>query len=48
MPDKPSSKNSVCVYIESQHGQVAQVSLELICRAREMADNLGVSVTANK
>jgi electron transfer flavoprotein alpha subunit len=46
LSDKPSSKNSVCVYIESQHGQVAQVSLELICRAREMADKLGVSVTA--
>jgi len=46
LSDKPSSKNSVCVYIESQHGQVAPVSLELICRAREMANKLGVTVTA--
>jgi electron transfer flavoprotein alpha subunit len=46
LSDKPRGKNSVCVYIESQHGEVAQVSLELICRAREMADKLGVSVTA--
>jgi electron transfer flavoprotein alpha subunit len=46
LSDKPSGKSSVCVYIESQHGGVAQVSLELICRAREMAEKLGVSATA--
>jgi electron transfer flavoprotein alpha subunit len=46
LSDKPRDKNSVCVCIESQHGEVAQVSLELICRAREMAEKLGVSVTA--
>ena len=46
MSNKQSGRNSICVYIESQHGEIARVSLELICRAREMADQLGVSVTA--
>jgi electron transfer flavoprotein alpha subunit len=46
LSDKQSGKNSVCVYIETQHDEVAAVSLELVCRAREMADQLGVPVTA--
>ncbi|OGJ91378.1 MAG: electron transfer flavoprotein subunit alpha [Candidatus Raymondbacteria bacterium RifOxyA12_full_50_37] len=43
---KNPGKDSVLVYIESQHGEIAQVSLELIGKAREMADKLSVTVTA--
>lgn len=34
------------VYIEIDHDEVAEVSLELICKARELADQLGVDVQA--
>ncbi|MDR0553324.1 MAG: electron transfer flavoprotein subunit alpha/FixB family protein [Treponema sp.] len=42
-----SAENSVMVYIQQQSGaKAAEVSLELISKARELADELGVEVSA--
>ena len=38
--------HNILVYIELDHGRVADVSLELVSKARELADQLGVSVDA--
>lgn len=35
-------KGNVWVFIEQDGGRIADVSLELVCRARELADELGV------
>ncbi len=37
---------NVLVFIEMDHGHVAEVSLELVCQARELADTLSVGVDA--
>ena len=41
-----ASKNSVMVFIEQDDGHIADVSLELICRGRELADRLNVTLSA--
>jgi electron transfer flavoprotein alpha subunit len=41
-----SYENSVMVYIEQDAGKPAEVSLELLCKARELADKLGAPVSA--
>jgi electron transfer flavoprotein alpha subunit len=41
-----STDNSVMVYIQQRDGKAAEVSLELVCKARELADRLGVTVSA--
>ncbi|MFP3089645.1 electron transfer flavoprotein subunit alpha/FixB family protein [Treponema sp. TIM-1] len=41
-----SAENSVMVYIQQDAGNIAEVSLELVSKARELADQLGVSVSA--
>ena len=38
--------NSVMVYIQQSEGKAAEVSLELVSKARELADKLGVEVSA--
>ena len=40
-----SEKNSVMVFIQQDDGKAAEVSIELICKARELADTLGVGTT---
>ena len=40
------SENSVMVYIQQNDGKAAEVSLELISKARELADRLKVDVSA--
>lgn len=40
------TKNGVLVFIETDHAEIAEVSLELICKARELADELNVNVVA--
>ncbi|MBE6387599.1 MAG: electron transfer flavoprotein subunit alpha/FixB family protein [Lentisphaerae bacterium] len=37
---------NVWVFIEQEAGKIANVSLELVCKARELADRLGVKVEA--
>lgn len=44
--DKHNEKNNVLVFVEIDHNEIAEVSLELICKARELADRLKVDVTA--
>jgi electron transfer flavoprotein alpha subunit len=39
-------ENSVMVYIQQDGGKLAEVSLELVSKARELADALGVPVSA--
>ncbi len=39
-------QENILVYIELDHGEIAEVSLELVCKARELADQLNVSVDA--
>ena len=41
-----SAENSVMVYIQQNEGKAAEVSLELVSKARELADRLGVTVSA--
>ena len=41
-----SSKNGVMVFIEQDEGKIADVSLELICKGRELADRLNVRLEA--
>ncbi len=41
-----SAENSVMVFIQQDSGTLADVSIELVCKARELADILGVSVSA--
>ena len=41
-----SAENSVMVYIQQKGGKAAEVSLELVSKARELADKLGVEVSA--
>ena len=40
------SENSVMVYIQQRDGKAAEVSLELVSKARELADKLKVEVSA--
>ena len=40
------SENSVMVYIQQNGGKAAEVSLELVSKARELADKLGAGVSA--
>ncbi|MDR0320331.1 MAG: electron transfer flavoprotein subunit alpha/FixB family protein [Treponema sp.] len=40
------SENSVMVYIQQNEGKAADVSLELVSKARELADKLGAEVSA--
>jgi len=44
--NETASKNSVLVFVEHRDGKIADVSLELICKARELSDTLKVAVTA--
>ena len=41
-----SEQNNVLVFVEQQDGKAAEVSLELVCKGRELADTLGVSLSA--
>ena len=41
-----SNKNTVMVFIQQDDGIAAEVSLELVCKARELADQLGAKVSA--
>ena len=41
-----SNKNTVMVFIQQDDGIAADVSLELVCKARDLADQLGVKVSA--
>ncbi|MBI9100940.1 MAG: electron transfer flavoprotein subunit alpha/FixB family protein [Spirochaetales bacterium] len=41
-----STANSVMVFIQQEDGKIADVSLELVCKARDLANKLGVEVTA--
>jgi len=41
-----SAENSVMVYIQQHGGKAAEVSLELVSKARELADKLGAEVSA--
>lgn len=41
-----SNKNTVMVFIQQDDGIAADVSLELVCKARELADELGAKVSA--
>ncbi|HCC37268.1 MAG TPA: electron transfer flavoprotein subunit alpha [Treponema sp.] len=41
-----STENSVMVYIQQRDGKAAEVSLELVSKARELADRLGAQVSA--
>lgn len=41
-----SNEQSVMVYIQQDSGKLAEVSLELVSKARELADKLGVGVSA--
>ena len=38
--------NNVFVYIELENGAIADVSLELLTKGRELADTLGVKLEA--
>ena len=40
-----STKNSVMVFVQQDDGQIAEVSTELLCKARELADQLKVTVS---
>ncbi len=40
------TKNNVMVFVQQDDGAVADVSIELLCKARELADRLGVGVEA--
>lgn len=40
-----SDKNSVMVFIQQDDGEVAEVSLELVCKANELAGELNATVT---
>lgn len=41
-----SDKNNVMVFLQQDDGKVADVSLELVCKAGELAGQLGVGVSA--
>ena len=41
-----SKENSIMVYIQQNNGKAAEVSLELVSKARELADRLKVEVSA--
>lgn len=40
------SRNDVLIYVETEHNEVAPVSIELVSKARDIADKLGVNVNA--
>lgn len=40
-----TAENSIMVFIEQRDGQIADVSLELVCEAKRLAGDLGVPVT---
>lgn len=41
-----AEKNGVMIFIEQDEGKVADVSLELVCKGRELADHLKVSLSS--
>ncbi len=41
-----STKNTVMVFIQQDDGKVADVSIELVCKAKELAEQLGAKVSA--
>ncbi|TVR73379.1 MAG: electron transfer flavoprotein subunit alpha/FixB family protein [Spirochaetaceae bacterium] len=41
-----TTKNSVMVFVQQDDGNVAEVSVELICKARELADRVKAQVSA--
>ena len=41
-----ADKNGVLVFVEQDAGQPADVSLELVCKGRELADQLSVDLGA--
>jgi electron transfer flavoprotein alpha subunit len=41
-----AEKNGVLVFIEQDEGKIADVSLELVCKGRELADRLSVTLSA--
>jgi len=43
---KVVSHNDVLVFVETEYNEIAGVSLELVSKARDLADKLGVKVTA--
>ncbi len=43
---KTNQAGNVLVFIEVEHGAIAGVSLELVCKARDLADRLGVAAEA--
>ena len=42
------SQNNVIVYCEYDDGKVADVSLELLTKGRQLADKLGVKLEASR
>lgn len=44
MADKKAKRGNVWVFVEQDEGAIAEVSLELICKARELAGRLGTRV----
>ncbi|MCK5156475.1 MAG: electron transfer flavoprotein subunit alpha, partial [Spirochaetales bacterium] len=40
-----STKNSVMVFVQQDEGQIAEVSVELLCKARDLASQVKASVT---
>ncbi len=44
--DNKITTNGILVYVELDHNKIATVSLELISKARDLADELGVEVSA--
>ncbi len=41
-----ADKNNLIVYCEYEHGKVADVSLELLTKGRQLADRLGIKLEA--
>lgn len=41
-----ATTNNVWVFVQQDNGKIADVSIELVCKARELADRLGVEVGA--
>ncbi|MFW5802632.1 MAG: electron transfer flavoprotein subunit alpha/FixB family protein [Verrucomicrobiota bacterium] len=46
MSNKKNKRGNVWVFVEQDEGVIADVSLELVCKARELADELGSQVEA--
>lgn len=46
MSDSKNKRGNVWVFVEQDEGTIADVSMELVCKARELADELGTQVEA--